>query len=610
MYPVSQAYLTALSFPAKIRRLTGTISEPYMGISYNFTEANVVSGSFKVVNKCSDGQDVRIGTVIMGELNAVFRGLDALDGMWRGFTITVSEGLLVGYDANDDPIWEDVPLGVFDIFEANHAEDGVHVTAYDRMHILANSWWTYETYVGYPYDFLTEISEISRIELAQTQAEIEELVNGGQGFAVYPENDIETCRDMLHWLAQALGAFATINREGKLELRAYKPKTHIDAYIGAGKRFRGASISDFETFYSRANYDNLVEDETVEVFGTGNGLEYQFGANPLLQYMYDTPIVFEDIATYLFDTIHYTPFSVDMAACPAYDLGDNIELTNVKPGWGPVGCIMSYSYQYHGAYTIEGYGSNPALNNVQSASDKALMQAMAKTKSDEIQFYTTTNTRNIDVGQGWTKIINLVFGSMKKAVVTFHTEIKLYAEITEQDLDTLACEVKYIFNSQDVDYHPEELWIEGNHLLHLLYYFEIDGSATNTLQVYMKCDGAIHILVGDIRACIWGQGLVATDKWDGYIEAEQNIIYADFGTSGMTAETITEDAEVALADVIRIDIDESVDEAALDTTPKPMAVDGVVYINKKPIVLLTWGAVKDMEWGADGITDGEDSYSW
>lgn len=39
--------------------------------------------------------------------------------------------------------------------------------------------------------------------------------------SVYTENDIETCRDVLFYVAQVLGGFFIINREGKLELRKY-----------------------------------------------------------------------------------------------------------------------------------------------------------------------------------------------------------------------------------------------------------------------------------------------------------------------------------------------------------------------------------------------------
>ena len=42
------------------------------------------------------------------------------------------------------------------------------------------------------------------VELAQTQAEIEALPNGSELLSIYPENDIETYRDVLYFTAQVL----------------------------------------------------------------------------------------------------------------------------------------------------------------------------------------------------------------------------------------------------------------------------------------------------------------------------------------------------------------------------------------------------------------------
>ena len=53
------------------------------------------------------------------------------------------------------------------------------------------------------------------------QEEIEALPNGSELLSIYPENDIETYRDVLYFTAQVLGGFFCINREGRLEFRQY-----------------------------------------------------------------------------------------------------------------------------------------------------------------------------------------------------------------------------------------------------------------------------------------------------------------------------------------------------------------------------------------------------
>lgn len=592
MYPVSQAYLTALANPAKVRRLTGRIYSTSIGVTYDFDESNVVEGSFRVFNQCSHDSEIEIGSVFTGELDAVFRGLDAIDGLWRYMTIEVSEGLLVGYDG-EDPIWEDVPLGVYQVYEANHAEDGVHVTCYDSMYLFSLLVWMWDEFTGQPWDYLTRISELSGVELAQTEAQIKALTNGTLGFVMYPENDIENFRDMIHWLSQAMGCFATINREGQLEFRQYKPPTDISAHIGADRRFRGASISDFEAYYSGVDYDDLVN-EQVHTYGDGTVLVYKLGANPLLQY-FDTAEPFENIAEVILG-FRYTPFSVDMAACPAYDLGDVVQFDDAKSGWSPIGCIMAYSYQYHGAYTIEGYGSNPALVNAKSSTDKALDQLRSNGKSNEIQYYTFTNPKGIEVSSVYDDIIKIRFGTVKSALVVFQAEVKMWVNTNSK----AHLRVKYLFDRFEADYHPEETFEEGYHLLHLLYYYDASAGAISQFKVMLNITGGTaSIDIGDIQACVWGQGLMASDRWDGWLEAEDNITEVEnFATTPGIVIPYEEYVDVTAVAPIRLSFEDEVTLYNLATTPATVAqFEDILYVNKEWMSDLTWAEVAEYTWG-------------
>lgn len=70
---------------------------------------------------------------------------------------------------------------------------------------------------AFPYDFLSLLSKACHVKLAQTKEEIEVLTNGAELLGIYQENDVETWR----YLAQALGCFSTIDRDGKLRLIPY-----------------------------------------------------------------------------------------------------------------------------------------------------------------------------------------------------------------------------------------------------------------------------------------------------------------------------------------------------------------------------------------------------
>lgn len=592
MYQVSQAYKEALLRPFKQRRLTGHIG------TTAFTEENIPLGGFAIDNKCSEGTEIKIGTVYAGQLTAVFRGID-LVGQWQNKVITVSEGLLVG-----DDTWEDVPLGVYTVAEANHAEDGVHVTAYDNMLKLDVPFPNLAT-AGYAWDYLMLIQSASGVQMAQTEAEIRALPNGQKGFTVSAENDIETCRDMLHWLAQALGCFATCDRQGKIVLRQYGSEV-VDR-MSSSVRWRGSSFSDFTTYYTAVSLGLNDGTSLYYPLEIDNGLTYELGINPLLQDYAEPPqILAMGQILHAIESIRYTPFSVDRAGCPAYDLGDKIEFTNTPIGTA-YGCIMSYDYTFHGTYQIDGFGSNPALANAKSKADKEISAMMRNSSiQNQIQFYNYTNAKKLEIDDEWKQILYIRFGSMLQTIVTFHAEIKMTAEITQAGLDTIIGQVKYLFNDTEIEYKPVETWIEGTHLLHLLYYFPIQSAQVNRLSVRMKCDGLITIERADIQACLWGQGLAASSNWDGWVECEDYQPEIALSTAGFKIDYIGDTLEVKVRENIVLSFNENIGSVGLDTVP---AVQPVIkeqlYVNKKRMSASIWADLLEYTWD-----DVENNFLW
>lgn len=593
MYPVSAAYMTAIGRPIKTRQIVGRVG------SIAFDDSNLVTGTLKIDNRCSKGTELELGSVYIGQLTCVFRGIN-LTGEWMGKQIVISEKLLI--DEEEDS-WETVPLGVYHVVEAQHQETGVFIIAYDVMDYLDKPWGITNA-TGTPWGYLSLIREKCGVDLAQTEQEIQALTNGQMAFALYSENDISTYRDLLFWVAQVMACFATATRDGKIILRQYAETSEAVDSIGSGQRWQGSSFSDYVTRYTGVSLTKVDDQSTVYKGATiDDGLTYNLGSNPLLQ-TGNPDIALQNILTAL-GKIAYTPFSVDRSGCPAYDLGDILTFTD-GIGGDRTGCIMAWEYDYHDVYMIDGYGANPELMGAKTKTEKELAGLMSKNTANTMQYYTYQNVDEYEIRDDYAEIISIRFGSSKQTLVVFQAEVYLESEIEDEDIDSVVGHIKYLWNGTELSYKPSETWIDGKHLLHLMYLIPIQEAAINTFKVRLNCDGGvIRIGRADLNAVISGQGLVASTVWDGWIECEDNITEITLA-SAMEVAAYRDECEIRGITPIVIEIEDSIVPVEITTEPLIIHYKDSVYINKEPLLRLTWGDVKELGTWQNVVDD----YGW
>ena len=255
MYNVSQEFKESVTDPVLTYKLTGTIG------THNFTESNIVQGSFRITNQSTNTEDILLGSSYMGRLEATFTGVNIPRNNWYLKRITPTFSLKLA-----DGTYEDLPLGVFIVKEAKHTAEGVQVVAYDRMVKFGRKFMHYRyRYCAKPYTFIQQLCNECDVTLANTEAQIEAMRNGTRKMYIMGTlkgttdygNDIERCWDAIFWLAQALGGFATFNRDGELEFRSYN-KTVVDT-ISDADRLEGAKFDDYVTNYTGIYVENMVD---------------------------------------------------------------------------------------------------------------------------------------------------------------------------------------------------------------------------------------------------------------------------------------------------------------------------------------------------------------
>ena len=370
MYPVSEDYISAMRCPVQRHRLTGTVGE------VAFADEDILSGSFSITGQCSENGNVQIGQVYIGELKMTFLSKDKLSRYsLKGAEITPHFGLRLSSGS-----YEYIPLGVFTVQEASWGVSGVAITAYDHLAKLDRSFSGSKLH-GTPFTLLTLACTNCGIELGMLRDEFEDFPNGTAVLQIYEDNDCETWRDIVSWIAQTLGANVFADREGKIVLRKYGREVvdTVDDY----HRLSGATFGDYETCYTGLSCVN-IEEQTTSYYGEeeDTGLTYNLGMNPFLQYAVSGTVdeMRRSILTSLGEIL-YVPFRVDVIGNPAYDLMDVIRFTDGIADGEKISCITKYQFRYGDRFSFQGDGQNPALASQNSKSDKKIAGLMSQIES-------------------------------------------------------------------------------------------------------------------------------------------------------------------------------------------------------------------------------------
>ena len=565
MYPVSNAFLTAVKANTRKYYWTGRITTT-AGTVYNFDQEDMVKGSGYITSQCCGSTEIELGTVYAAEM-----GISLFSEINR-YTLEDAIVELFYHLQIAGGSYETVPMGIFEVSEANRKAKCLEIKAYDFMVRFEKAFTSLES-IGNAYDFMVLCSTACNVSLAQSRAEIEALPNGAENLSIYSDNDIETYRDVLFYVGQVLGGFFVINRAGELELRKYGNTPVL--VVERTHRFT-SSFSDFITRYTAVSSTNL-RTQIAEYYALDpdDGLTMNLGVNPLLQFGLEETRrqLCENILNDL-SVINYVPFDSDTIGNPALDVGDILSFSGGQADVTKYACITSNSIKIGGRQSIKCVGKNPKLSQAKSKNDKNISGLLAQIEAGKIGIHTFTNASAFTVQNVDTKIISIEFATTeanhaqffgqvivditanqvtKTATATGDVVIPSVAVDEPEPVDPDEPEVignteeqtvsvslpvtwtedghadvifSFEFNNQMIPVHyPQENWHSGRHTILLYYPIEnVVPNYTNTFNVYMRCSGGTALVdTGFCIASISGQSMGASAAWDGRIDVEEYI---------------------------------------------------------------------------------------
>jgi len=318
MYPVSEAYKNAISQNERNVRIAGTITLKDNSV-IQIDDEDILQGSLYFSEQCVSGEDIEIGNVYASEMGLTLTSPPENPYALDGARIALSFGIETSED-----VWEYVPLGYFYVTEIERKHTAVNLKALDGM-ILFDVDLSGVLTSGTPYSMVQSCCTKAGVTLATSSAEFESFANGQKVFAVPVGDKIKTCRDLIMWVCQLLGAFARMNRLGQLEIIPITGRAPVKT-ISKDERF----VSDVSDFYVKISKVSMKVGETEYSQGTA-GMTMVLEENPLLAEKTEAEIntVLDEILGQVTQA-EYTPCNVDFAGDPALQAGDYINLTGIK----------------------------------------------------------------------------------------------------------------------------------------------------------------------------------------------------------------------------------------------------------------------------------------
>lgn len=555
MYPVSDDFKKSIKSNSRKFYWTGNIILKDNTI-IPFDSKDILKGSGYINCSCSGSSELEIGTVYAAEF-----GISLFSDINR-YSLEDSRLEFFYHQELENRKVETIPMGIFDITEANRSKKILELKGYDYMLRFDKNFPVTDTF-GTPYELLLLSCDRCKVELGMTEDEIKEFTNGEEVLAIYQDHDIETYRDFIHYIASTLGAFAQISRDGKLFLKKYAEEVCTE--IKTTERF-SSSISDFKTRYTAINSTN-AKTKIAEYYSLKNddGLTMNLGINPLMQLgLPEKRKRMCESLLYEVCKISHTPFDIVIIGDPSLEVGDRIAISYSNETIE--GLITSIEYKVNGKHRIIGVGKNPYLSRAKSKNDKNIVGLLNQIESEKLVVHAYSNYTAFNLTDSDTPIIRIEFASNKETEAIFNASIllnivcdteetlrkikrkeKKQIEILTDDkksfdppkfeekeviddveiIETIEIPAKivvtYVFNDTRIEHHiPKETYFSGDHILNLFYPItKLQEKTMNNFSVLIRLEsGKATIEKDNAIAAISGQSLGSTEAWDGKINVD------------------------------------------------------------------------------------------
>ena len=387
---------------------------------------------------------------------------------------------------------------------------------------------------GTPYALVSWCCDMCGVELALTEAEFNALSeNTKYTFYISESSSISTYRDVIMYVSQIIGGFATDTNDGKLTFKTYNTSNKVF-------NINNDTIASSKLGDSSYTLDGLsvnYNDKVIYINGNVDS-DYilELESNPLFDNLTEDLVVI--ICTNIWNQLNgvsFRSFDFQYNGNPAIECGDILH--NDVRGFSSF--ITSLSWVYHGKSSVVGAVLDKRTKTQSQSVKKAATTGGGGSSSNELSIVKYINTEEYKLGSLESKVLQMYF-TLPSGVSPLFS----FVMIVKNELAGLVS-LRLMYDNVEMILKPKFQCSLGYHTLSFTKSFDAaDADMLHSLSIYATfisdsgqvVEYTIPCLVGvyDIEANIMGwKASSGKPDWTGRYELSDSVKLSIIGSDNI-----------------------------------------------------------------------------
>lgn len=508
------------------------------GVVYNISDEDLSSGSVKLNRKSVSGSSFDLGECYINDIT-----ITLLDKSGK-YTESLDNAILDVYFGvvNDSlKLNEEIQIGKFIIPVDTTVRKIASIqisgdSILYKFDVSTNSVAT----SGSLYSLVTWCCTMCGVEFALTEDEFLSLsANTGYTYYITSESSISTYRDIIMYVSQIIGGFATDTNDGKLTFKTYKATN--DIFNINNDTIASSRLGD--SSYSIDGISMPFNGKTIYINGDSSS-DYllELESNPLLDSLT------EDVVTSLLNNIwnqikdiQFRSFTFEYNGNPALECGDLLN-NDVR---GVTSFITSLTWVYHGKSSVVGAFLDKRTNTQSQSVKKASTTGGGGSTSNELNILRYINTEDYSLTGTEEKVVQMYF-TLPANVSPLFT----FTMICNNKLTGLVS-LKIMYDNAELLLKPKYQNTLGYHTISFSKSLDAtDSEMLHSLAIYatfiedanqeITSDIPCSVLAYDLEANIIGWKATAGEPdWTGRYEISDSVGIVTIGSDNIVVNPFT-----------------------------------------------------------------------